>query len=244
MMWQHPSLGSLALVNSLLKLPFLMSRVRKFSTGWVCAAQCSPWLVDVLQFSVSFVLATFHIIAFASKFYHFQSVSLPVSLFASCGFCSVKLGMQRFDSDVVAFGQSVVGDVETGHGDVETGHAEILEDDSYVEPGLADETNESAFPLFGPPALSGDEFLLNFTWMKLAIRLGLQSAMQLPMSSVFCNSRIQAVQVLSNRLFPELFTKPHLPEICSAMLMSLASSCRGKSGSLVIFSVMNLFLPA
>ena len=101
--------------------------------------------------------------------------------------------------------------------------------------------NESAFPLFGPPALSGDEFLLNFTWMKLAIRLGLQSAMQLPMSSVFCNSRIQAVQVLSNRLFPELFTKPHLPEICSAMLMSLASSCRGKSGSLVIFSVMNLF---
>ena len=33
MMWQHPSLGSLALVNSLLKLPFLMSRVRKIFDG-------------------------------------------------------------------------------------------------------------------------------------------------------------------------------------------------------------------
>ena len=153
--------------------------------------------------------------------------------------------MQRFDSDVAASGQSIVGDVETGHGDVETGHAETFEDDSYVEPGLPDETNNGEFPLFSLPFHSGDEFPAelhvddagNSPWAP-------HSAMQLPMLSGFCNSRIQAVQVLSNLLFPELYTKPHLPEICSAMLMSLASSCRGKLGSSVTFSVMNLLQPA
>ena len=114
--------------------------------------------MDVQQFSVSFALATFHLIAFATDFCPFRSVSLPASLFAFCGFCSVKVGMQRFDSDVAASGQSIVGDVETGHGDVETGHAETFEDDSYVEPGLPDETNNGEFPLFSLPFHSGDEF--------------------------------------------------------------------------------------
>ena len=114
--------------------------------------------MDVQQFSVSFVLATFHLIAFATDFCQFRSVSLPASHFAFCGFCSVKVGMQRFDSDVAASGQSIVGDVETGHGDGETGHAETFEDDSYVEPGLPDETNNGDFPLFSLPVPSGDEF--------------------------------------------------------------------------------------